>query len=203
MRARKYDYSGTSAYFVTICADGRQPLFGEIHSGIMGMNEVGCIVVKEWLRTEELRRNVSLDEFIVMPNHFHGILVITVSVQEAVPSATSTTGDPPSRPYGLEAGSLGAIIGQFKSAVSKRAGRAVWQRNYYDHIIRDDRDLDRIREYIATNPVRWSVDRENPRHTGEDEFDRWLSSFKHAPVLASGNFTRATRRVAPTNGQTS
>jgi hypothetical protein len=70
------------------------------------------------------------------------------------------------------------VVQRFKSFTTHLHGRKLWQRNYFEHMVREDRDLDRIREYIDANPVRWSLDHENPSHDGEDEFDRWLRSFK-------------------------
>jgi len=178
IRLKKFDYRQADAYFVTICAEKRQPLFGEIRFGIVGLNDTGCVVVEEWLRTAELRPYVELDAFAVMPNHFHGIIILH----------GTAAGDPAGRPYGK---SLGSIIGQFKSVVSKRVGRTVWQRNYFGHVIRDERGLTKIREYIANNPLTWTLDRENPNRRGSDAFDEWIRS-QPAPK-------RATQRVAFTN----
>jgi REP element-mobilizing transposase RayT len=230
IRLKCFDYRWAAAYFVTLCAQERRCLFGEIQNGVMGMNESGCIVAEEWQKTASIRGNVEVDQFVVMPNHFHGILIIVnpvvaamyptapgivgatrrVAHGESTPTPAAgeparlydgTAGEPAARPYGIAAGSLGAIIGQVKSAVSKRIGRPVWQRNYFEHVVRDDNDLNRIREYIATNPIRWTVDRENLQRTGEDEFDRWLASFSRsrASQRLAPTERRATPRVAPTD----
>ncbi len=112
---------------------------------------------REWLRTATLRPNVQVDEFVVMPNHFHGILIIS-NTNEATHRVATT---------GLVPGSLGSILGQFKSTVTREIRRSVnatfgWQRNYYEHVTRNDFDLNDIRQYIAFNPERWAWDQENP-----------------------------------------
>uniref|UniRef100_UPI002ADDEAD7 transposase n=1 Tax=Thermoflexus sp. TaxID=1969742 RepID=UPI002ADDEAD7 len=166
------------AYFVTICTRGHEPLFGTVVDGEMRVNEWGTIVREEWFRTAQLRPYVMLyeDEFVVMPNHVHGIIWIVGETVGATRRVAPTTTIPPAGPV---AGSVGAIIGQFKSAVTKRInilratpGAPVWQRNYYEHIIRNERALDAIRRYIAENPLRWHLDRYNPDHTGTDPLAR-------------------------------
>ncbi len=178
IRLRDFDYAGVGGYFVTLCAWQRECLFGDVADGDVRLNEWGVVVRDEWLRTPRVRPNVMLDEFVVMPNHFHGILVIDDVIgvgatrwvahdRRPIPQTRAThrvapTAGPPS-------GSVGAIIGQFKSAVTKRinalrdnAGCPIWQRNYHEHVIRDERDLDAIRRYIAENPVQWELDANHP-----------------------------------------
>ena len=177
IRLRGYDYTRCGAYFVTICADQRRPLFGYIANAEMQLSALGQIAAETWRAMRIHFPNVELDEYIVMPNHMHGIIILTVAAQHAAPSL------PPPRPFAVRPGSLGAIVRSFKSAVSKRANElhlkagALWQRNYYEHVIRDDVSLARIREYIVTNPLRWELDRKNPERRGEDEFDRWSARF--------------------------
>ena len=165
IRVQGHDYTSSSAYFVTICTADRTCLFGEIADDTPDLSEIGMIVDEEWRRSPQVRRNMALDAYVVMPNHLHGILFIDGATDGRRAShrlAPTKTG--PRNP----AGSLGAIIGQFKSAVTKRvslladAPAVVWQRGYYEHIIRDDADLNRIRTYIANNPARWAEDPENP-----------------------------------------
>ena len=176
IRLRGYDYTRCGAYFVTICVDQRRPLFGHIANGEMQPSTLGRIVADAWLATPIHFPNVELDEFMVMQNHIHGIIILTVGAQHAAPSR------PPSSPFAVRPGSLGAIVRSFKSAVTKQTNElrltsgTLWQRNYYDHLIRDDGGLERIREYISTNPLRWELDRENPDRRGADEFDRWLAT---------------------------
>jgi REP element-mobilizing transposase RayT len=166
IRAKRYDYATCGAYFVTICTDGRQPLLGEIRNGIVGLSEVGCMVQMVWNELPLRYPGVETDAFVVMPNHVHGIVMLAGSGQARGPAPT-----------------LPMVVHRFKSFTTHQHGKALWQRNYFEHIVRNDRDLDRIREYIAVNPIRWSLDRENPHCIGEDEFDRWLRSFK-SPVGA-------------------
>jgi len=129
----------------------------------MALNELGTIVRESWLSIAKKRSNLSLDQFVVMPNHLHGIIIIgeieplNRSPVES-PSASQTSGK-------LSSDSLGTIVGQFKGEVTKRAKASVmtpalriWQRNYYEHIIRDEASLNKIRAYIVENPSRWFED---------------------------------------------
>jgi putative transposase len=258
IRLRGYDYTQTGGYFITIVAHERALLFGEIVNGAMRLNEYGQIVRDEWFRTAVVRPYVMLypDEFVVMPNHIHGIIWIVGATRRVAPTcgiaptddgvaptddgvaptddgiATTdgvvptcgvtptdwivgatrrvaptcgvvptdgiaptcgvvptdgiaptcgvvptdgiapTCGVAPTHPLGrptLKPHSVGSILAQFKSLTTKRInalrgtpGAAVWQRNYYEHIIRDERSLQQIRRYILENPQRWEQDSENP-----------------------------------------
>ncbi len=166
LRLKAYDYAQNGGYFVTICACDRASLFGEIVDHEMRLNDYGKIVEEEWLRTAVLRPYAELDAYVIMPNHFHGIVAIlqdSVGARRALPLPSQVLprqfGKPPAH-------SLSSIIGSFKSAVSRRVnlvrgtpGLPVWQRNYHEHIIRTPRQLERLREYIAANPARWAEDR--------------------------------------------
>jgi len=167
-------------YFVTICAHERRMLFGEIQDDKVKLSEVGRVIREEWLRTPQVRAAVELDEFVVMPNHFHAIVIFTHTalvgahcVRPASPQPRPNDGGARSAPL-RPAQSLGSLVAGFKSAVTHRCGQPVWQRNYFEHIIRDEHGLEKIGDYIASNPFRWSLDRENPQRRGVDEFDRWL-----------------------------
>jgi REP element-mobilizing transposase RayT len=174
IRLTGYDYGSSGAYFVTVCAWRRECLFGEIEDGVMVLNDYGRIVQTEWLRSAEIRKEIALDEFIIMPNHFHGIVVIEndVGATRWVAHGCDNIDERATHrvaPTGPVSGSIGAIIGQFKSISSRRInafrdnpGCPVWQRNYYERVIRNDRELAAIREYIAANPSQWALDRENP-----------------------------------------
>ena len=164
MRLKGYDYSQHGAYFVTVCAHRHAKLFGAIDDGVMMPSEIGSIVAEEWCRTAELRPYVVLDGFVVMPNHLHGIITILREDDRRNHrlARAHTVGAESDK---LRAGSLGAIIGRFKSSVTRRVrdlpvygDLVVWQRNYYDHIIRSEKSLQAIREYIAMNPIRWTED---------------------------------------------
>ena len=203
IRLAGYDYSQAGVYFITICTQNRECLFGDIVNGSMILNDAGIIVQEEWTRAKIVRPYVTLDAFVVMPNHIHGIIVFTdtgrgTSVtcpdlkithptlkttqlgesQGTQPVTTRDTppqsGTPPACPYergfgGAVAHSLSTVTGQFKSITTKRlngkwgvSGTKIWQRNYYEHIIRNDEALNRIRGYIIGNPQQWEKDCENP-----------------------------------------
>jgi len=178
IRLPDWDYAGTGAYFVTICTHKRLCLFGEVVDGQIRLNPWGEIARAEWFQTAVVRPYVVLydDEFVVMPNHVHGIIGIA--------GDGNRRGDPSGRPYhdrprGPTPGSIGAIIAQYKSIVTKRInalrnvpGAPVWQRNYYEHIIRNERDLRHIREYILNNPARWETDENHPDFCGSPEIHR-------------------------------
>ncbi len=149
---------------MTVCTNGRKCLLGDIVNGEMRLNGWGKIVREEWLRAELVRSNVKLDSFIMMPNHLHGIIFLT---NVGATRRVAPTGK--DKLCGPKAGSLGAILGQFKSVTTKRirtgrrnSGISVWQRNYYERVIRDEDELEKIREYIVYNPQKWPTDRENP-----------------------------------------
>ncbi len=173
-RLSGYDYSQPGAYFITICAKNRECLFGEIVAGEMRLNEIGGTVKKCWLAIQAHFPHVTLDQFVVMPNHIHGIIFITnptpVGANNHSPDSNSTT--PNTKKQGekyfapTQSGTsktIGSIVRGFKIGVTKWARQNtsindIWQRNYYDHIIRDETDLHRIHEYIQTNPLRWELD---------------------------------------------
>ena len=168
IRLKGYDYTRPGAYFVTLCAHERACLFGAIVDGAMRLNGYGEVVREEWLRTAALHSHVELDAFVVMPNHMHGIIIITGDTVGArcivplPPPQTESFGKP-------VPGSIPTLIRLFKAAATRRInhlrgtpGAPVWQRNYYEHIVRSEDGLRRIREYISTNPIRWDDDPENP-----------------------------------------
>jgi len=162
VRLSTYDYSQPNAYFVTICTANRRCLFGTIVDDIMQLNAYGRIVEEEWLRIPQMRPAVSLDEFIVMPNHLHALVVIVKETNAAGDRRSPRHGSGPS------SGSLGSMIGGFKSASTGRinqlrTGRTpIWQRNYYEHVIRSEKAHESVGNYILANPTNWHCDRENP-----------------------------------------
>ncbi len=164
VRLNGYDYRRNGLYFVTVCTNRHECLFGTVVDGEVILSAIGRIVAEEWQRTAELRENVELDAFVVMPNHIHGIIVIRNNDERAFrrDASTAAHGEPNRT---LQANSLGAIIGRFKGKVSrcvhdmpKCRDLTVWQRNYFDHIIRSEKSLQAIREYVAMNPARWTED---------------------------------------------
>ena len=175
VRLKDYDYASVNGYFVTVCTHNRECLLGEVVDGKMRLSAYGEIAKDEWLKTASVRPNVVLDAFVVMPNHLHGIIIIfakNVGATRRVALPEGQRNVLVRRPTGPQSASIGAIVGQFKSIVTKRInerrgtpGLPVWQRNYHEHILRDG-ELDRIREYIRNNPIQWEIDSENPaRHT--------------------------------------
>ncbi len=167
IRLSRYDYAGPGAYFVTLVTRGHECLFGEVCDGQVLLNKWGGIVQEEWVKSEGIRREIALDAFVVMPNHLHGIVVIKGAGMTGV--NVGATSRSPLPAHGPGKRSLGAFMAGFKSAATKRInierhlpGVPVWQRNYFDHIIRDETSLGRIREYILNNPQHWELDRENP-----------------------------------------
>ena len=167
IRLKSYDYSRAGAYFVTICTHRRECLFGEVMDGEMRLNDAGQAAQAEWVRLPECFQSIELDEFVIMPNHLHGIILVGAGL--APPGGKSAA----SRGAASSAPTLGHILRAFKSisaiAVNRllgRSGRSLWQRNYYEHIVRSENELARIREYIANNPAQWALDRENPDCVG-------------------------------------
>ncbi len=177
IRLKNFNYSQSSVYFVTICTHSHECVFGEIMNGEMHLNENGRIVDIEWAKTNDKRDNVVLDTYVVMPNHFHGIVILidTCKGTARCAPATKTCIGRNYRKFGkMISGTLPAIIRSFKSAVTKHInelrseqGVPVWQRNYYDHIIRNEKELNKIREYIINNPLKWELDKENPKNWGK------------------------------------
>ena len=166
IRLKDYDYSSAGYYFVTIVSYKRKQIFGEIINGQNNLNPLGMIVEKTWQEIPVHFPFIEVDSHIVMPNHFHGIVIINevgaqhvVGAQHAEPLQEIKT-----QPLGL-------IIRSFKSAVTKHVhdlglfvGEKFWQRNYYEHIIRDEEDYQSIADYIETNPINWQYDHENIEH---------------------------------------
>ena len=172
IRLNKYDYSQNGAYFVTLATFQRKCLFGKIMDGQIVLSSIGKIVREEWFTSANIRKEIHLDaeDFIIMPNHIHGVVQIAgarnVGAQGLRPIPNSGGRRPPlqRRPR-----SLSSFISGFKSSVTKRAiafdetiAGSIWQRNYYEHIIRDEQEWARIRAYIGTNPANWARDEENP-----------------------------------------
>ncbi|MDO8670444.1 MAG: hypothetical protein Q7O66_03325 [Dehalococcoidia bacterium] len=194
LRLRGDDYSQEGAYFVTIAAQGRQRLFGQIVDGNTTLNRYGDIVREEWERSALIRTEIQLDEFVVMPNHLHGIVMISspadrqpneiTSSYEPVArpegpqnkamtantvGATGRTPLPVNRPTGMRPRSLGSLVTGFQSASTKRIntlrgtpGTTIWQRNYYEHVIRNEQSLQELRSYVETNGLRWELDQLHP-----------------------------------------
>ena len=175
IRLKGYDYAQPGGYFVTICTQNRACLFGAVTDAEMQLNNAGQIVKSAWEELPARFPSARLDAFIVMPNHVHGIII--VGAQFIAPSDGSGKG---AINQGVmnHAPTLGKIIRAYK-AVSTRLIRwegipdFAWQRNYYEHVVRDEESLDRIRRYILGNPARWTTDRENPSAVTFEPEEAW------------------------------
>jgi putative transposase len=183
IRLKGYDYSRPGAYFVTICVQGGAFLLGEVTDGCMGLNNAGLLVQECWEWLEQQHGNVRLDKYVVMPNHLHGIIIVTDTVEadDACRGGSRTAPTTVSGHVQAKRKPLGRLIGAFKTVSTKRLnqlrggpGERIWQRGFFEHVIRNDNSLERIREYILGNPGRWELDNENPRQTEADDFDEWL-----------------------------
>ena len=176
LRLKGYNYSHTGAYFITICTNYRKLLFGEISMGLMLPNKAGEMIMNHWNDIYRACKSVKPDVAVVMPNHFHGIIFVGVPLVgtplgEAQITCPSSDTRAPTRGAPTQ---LGDIIGAFKSITTNeyilevnhelwpRFSERLWQRNFYEHIVRDEDELARIREYIVNNPYMWETDRENP-----------------------------------------
>ncbi len=172
-RLKGYDYSAPGEYFVTICTKGMVEWFGRVESGEMILNEIGEIVADEWVRTPTIRPNVELDNWVVMPNHVHGIVILK-SLVETQCTASLQRPTTPSQPqkqnhntFGPQRMNLASIVRGFKAATTKQIrelGKTdfAWEPRYYDHIVRNDEDLNRIQDYIRNNPVKWDREKNHP-----------------------------------------
>ena len=164
IRLKNYDYSQPGAYFVTVVTYQRETLFGQIANDEMTLNENGIVVQSCWEQIPLHFPTVHNDAFVVMPNHIHGIIIITYE-GTVCRAPTESFGKPTVH-------SVPTIIRSFKSTVSKKInelrhmpGSPIWQRNYYEHIIRNDGELNEIKQYISNNILQWALDRENPHNS--------------------------------------
>jgi putative transposase len=192
VRLTGYDYSQAGYYFITVCTQGKRRLFGEIENGQMILNDAGKMIGYQWNDLADRFKHIKLDEYVVMPNHFHGIIIIGEGnvgaslVDAQIRAGTIRAGTRPAptndtiragtiragtRPAPTKMGTtVGDMVGAFKSITSceyingvknnnwKPFDRKLWQRNYYEHIIRDETALGQIREYIVENCQRWQQD---------------------------------------------
>jgi REP-associated tyrosine transposase len=171
IRLKGYDYTQSGAYYITIVTYQRQHLFGEVVDGVMCLNELGQIAQDEWFKTTVIRPYVELseDEFVVMPNHVHGIIWIHNNIVRSRRRRDPTDHDDNIEQFGKPVSkSIPTIVRAYKSAVTyavnalqNQRGATLWQRNYYEHIIRDEKDLQAKRNYILGNPMNWEDDDEN------------------------------------------
>ena len=180
IRLKGYDYSQSGFYFITICCYQRESLFGEVINNQIILNNLGELVKEEWLKSAEIRKEIELDVFIIMPNHFHGIVIIDRQINKNLDNHQNVgangrlplqTIQSSQQKISMKPKSLSSLIAGFKSATTKKINiirdtpkNPVWQRNYYDRIIRNHESLERIREYIQNNPLSWENDRLHPNN---------------------------------------
>jgi putative transposase len=172
IRLKDYDYSQGGAYFITVCTRKRENLFGNVTEGQIQLNRYGKVVNDFWDNIPTHFPSVDMDAFVVMPNHVHGIILIHDACRGGVIPPTDNGMVSPSRgevTSPLRKISLGQIVAFYKYQTAKLVnqirntpGVTIWQRNYHDHIIRDDEHLNKIREYVFENPLKWDLDDENP-----------------------------------------
>ena len=165
-RLQGYDYGASGCYFVTICTKNHIHYFGEIENDEIQLSEIGKIVQSEWLKTVEIRpdMNLLLDEFVVMPNHFHSIIFIGDNQYNTLPYNSL---QPHKNKFGTQSKNLASIIRGFKIAVTTCARKHnidfAWQERFYDRIIRDSNELNNVRAYIFNNPANWKDDEYNTK----------------------------------------
>ena len=192
IRLKGFDYSSPGKYFITICTLNRECLFGDIRGGEMILSAAGEIVSCVWRRTPMVRPGIEMDAFVIMPNHLHGIVSIRFCRGDSVNRPMDIGEDGrATRPHGgrqiisaeaddlccrvapttptLKPNTIGAIVSQFKSISTKIIRESAfsgfyWQRNYYEHIIRNGSELSQIRKYILENPADWDEDQDNPKN---------------------------------------
>jgi putative transposase len=199
IRMPGYDYGSAGDYFVTICVENRECLFGDIAEGKMVLNDAGRMIQTVWEELPEFYPGVGIDAFQIMPNHVHGIIILVGATPRGCPDPTGPRGcqnekGPHARPdqtgqprdvVGQPQGvaptgdttggmSLPDVVHRFKTLTSRKYVSGVkqnhwfpfsgklWQRNYYEHVVRNDAELLRMRKYILDNPRRWHLDHENP-----------------------------------------
>lgn len=177
-RLKSWNYAWEGVYFVTICTKDRQPFLGRIENNMPVLTDIGLIAKKEWVRTVELRpdMNITLGEFLVMPDHIHGIVTIgqnefntprrdTIHCVSTGKTDANSNKQTPQNQFGPQRKNLASIMRGYKSAVSVQSRKIRsdfgWQPRFYDHIIRDESELERITNYIKDNPRRWTEQQRN------------------------------------------
>ena len=172
LRLQGYDYTRAGAYFITICIQHRECLFGEMINDQMHLNQPGRMILSIWDELPQHYAGVDIDAFVIMPNHIHGIIVLIDSNARPQEVLQPTKKGQPQRVAPTM--SLSDVVHRFKSLATTRYRQGViskdwqpfpgklWQRNYYERVIRSEKELHQIREYIAANPIRWAEDENNP-----------------------------------------
>jgi len=180
IRLKGYDYTQAGAYFVTICSYQREHIFGEIVKGEMKLNNFGLVAKQQWEKLPKRFPNVELGAFVIMPNHEHGVIQIIEDERRGTAENLQNFDRESSRRAPTErfqkpvSGSIPTIVRSYKSAVAYRInllrntnGVPVWQRNYYEHVIRNEKELELITKYIEYNPMNWQLDRDNSENINQ------------------------------------
>ena len=191
IRLQNYDYKRSGAYFVTMVTQNRACLFGDVVNGRLQLNDAGQMIQAIWDQLPQHYPSVETDAFVIMPNHVHGIIALVgvgvcADIQSGgQPQGVAPTNDPRPKHDAVHVLSLADIVHRFKTLTTKRYVDGVkqfdwsrfesrlWQRNYYEHVIRNEESLHRIRQYIGDNPARWEFDRENPLAMQPESADAW------------------------------
>jgi len=154
IRWANYDYTRPGAYYLTFRLMGRNPLFGDVADGVVVLSDFGRIAESEWRLSSNVRSEIQLDDFVVMPDHVHALVWLRNNSVNRLSSQESRQ---------LQPGSVGALVAGYKSSVTRQIneirnmpGSPVWQRGFHDRVVRDEQELQRIRAYIAANPLNWS-----------------------------------------------
>ena len=175
IRLKGYDYSQSGLYFVTIVTQNRDNFFGDIANGTLKLNDAGKMIETEWLKLPQRFKNIELHQYAVMPNHFHGIIQIVGATLVVAQNETahSEKGQPQGIAPTIAPTTLGDMVGAFESITTVEYIRGVknngwqpfdgklWQRNYWEHIIRNENEYNRISQYIIDNPAKWKNDKLN------------------------------------------
>ena len=174
IRLKDYDYSQPGKYFVNISTRNRECIFGGVRDAEVELSPLGRIATEDWMSMPHHYQHISIDCFRVMPNHLHGIIIIKEYQQDMANHVPTKRGPVTKRVFGKPiSDSLSTILGSYKSGVTRRAHElgsvksgSIWQSRFFDHIIRDDRSLYFIRQYIELNPLFWEFDIDNPLSRG-------------------------------------
>jgi len=163
VRFSNWDYTNAAYYYITICTKEREYFFGDIEDTRLKFSEAGVVAERNWKSIPIHFPNVYLDEYIIMPNHLHGIIVIEESTNRRDEACLVST----VKRISPKPGSIPTIIGSYKSACTKEISRShpnfAWQPRFYEHIVRTEKSLDTIRQYIRNNPLKWKIDKYNKK----------------------------------------
>ena len=161
LRLPHWDYSSAGYYFITICTFKKQKLLGEIENNSMFLSDTGELVQKEWSKSFDLRKELFCDLFTIMPNHIHSIIIIDNKSHENIDTYKNN--------FSLKPKSISSFISGFKASVTKQVRQSskildykVWQNRFYERVIRNESELNSIRQYIQYNPLNWDTDENNP-----------------------------------------